>query len=76
MKNQANSQLWQLKEQDNPGKSEIFEYFSNINAPNSDDIIIDGVIIRRIKLSQEELDQMRQEADEMGLPDSLDYLDE
>jgi hypothetical protein len=76
MKNQAKCKLLPLKEQDDAINTIIFNYFSNTKLLKYAEKYIDNAPLRRIKYSKEQLDEKRRKADEMGLPDTLDCLNE
>jgi hypothetical protein len=76
MGNQRNSLFKPIKKQKKLLNIARNVYFSNIWAFNSGNRNVNKSVMYEIELSQEELDRSRKEADEMGLPDSLDCLND
>jgi hypothetical protein len=76
MKNQVKCQVLPIKEEKDVFIPIGVDYFINTSVPNYADRRIDEAPLRRTIFSKEELDKIRQEADEMGLPDTLDCLND
>jgi predicted DNA binding CopG/RHH family protein len=76
MGNQENCLFRPLKKQKNAIKIALNDYFSDKNLSKSANNLINKSTMFQIKLSQGELDRITKKADEMGLPDSLDCLND